>query len=156
MPHQGDISSWLPHFYDLIRPAYILNTTSFYCLYWPTLVSSGRMQSRYGMLVNWVSESKSLSHANAFRLHGLSSPRISPGRNTGAGSLSLFQGVFPTQRCSLSLLQVIFPTREWNPRLPYCGRILTSRATRESGEYWSLSLLQGIFPTQESNGFPAL
>lgn len=46
MPHQGDISRWLPHFYDLIGPTYTLTTTSFYCLYWPTLVSSGRMQSR--------------------------------------------------------------------------------------------------------------
>ena len=34
----------------------------------------------------------------------------SPGQNTGVGSLSLLQGIFPTQ--------------ESNPGLPHCGRIL--------------------------------
>ena len=29
--------------------------------------------------------------------HGLNSPWISPGQNTGVGSLSLLQGIFPTQ-----------------------------------------------------------
>ena len=38
------------------------------------------------------------------------SPWNSPGQNTGEGSFSLFQGIFPTQRS--------------NPGLPYCRRIL--------------------------------
>ena len=38
------------------------------------------------------------------------SPWDSPGQNTGVGSLSLLQGVFPTQGS--------------NPGSPYCGRIL--------------------------------
>ena len=42
--------------------------------------------------------------------HGLSSPWNSPGQNTGVGSLSLLQG--------------IFPTRGSNPGFPHCGRIL--------------------------------
>ena len=42
--------------------------------------------------------------------HGLYSPWISPGQNTGVGSLSLLQGIFPTQGS--------------NPGLPHCRRIL--------------------------------
>ena len=42
--------------------------------------------------------------------HGLYSSWNSPGQNTGAGSLSILQGIFPTQRSS--------------PGLPHCRRIL--------------------------------
>ena len=42
--------------------------------------------------------------------HGLYSPWNSPGQNTGVGSLSLLQGIFPTQGL--------------NPGLPLCRRIL--------------------------------
>ena len=44
------------------------------------------------------------------RPHGLYSPRNSPGQNTGVGSLSLPQGIFPTQGM--------------NPGLPHYRRIL--------------------------------
>ena len=42
--------------------------------------------------------------------HGLNSPWNSPGQNTGVGSLSFLQGIFPTQGS--------------NPGLPHCGQIL--------------------------------
>ena len=42
--------------------------------------------------------------------HGLTSPWNSPGQNPGVGSLSLLQGIFPTQGS--------------NPGLPPCRRIL--------------------------------
>ena len=42
--------------------------------------------------------------------HGLYSPWNSLDQNTGVGSLSLLQGIFPTQGL--------------NPSLPYCGQIL--------------------------------
>ena len=42
--------------------------------------------------------------------HGLHSPWNSPGQNTGVGSLSLLQGIFPTQGS--------------NPGLPHCRQIL--------------------------------
>ena len=42
--------------------------------------------------------------------HGLLSPWNSPGQNVGVGSLSLLQGIFPTQ--------------ESNPGLPHCRWIL--------------------------------
>ena len=44
------------------------------------------------------------------RPHGLHSPWNSPGQNTGVGSLSLLQGIFPTQGL--------------NPGLPHCRQIL--------------------------------
>ena len=48
--------------------------------------------------------------SNYLRSHGLYSPWNSPGQNTGVASLSLLQGIFPTQGS--------------NPGLPYYRRIL--------------------------------
>ena len=48
--------------------------------------------------------------SDSLQPHGLYSPRNSPGQNTGVGSHSLLQGLFPTQG--------------WNPGLSYCGQIL--------------------------------
>jgi len=57
------------------------------------------------------SESESCSVvSDSLRPHGLSNPWNSPGQNTGVGSLSLLQGIFPTQGL--------------NPGLPHCRRIL--------------------------------
>ena len=47
---------------------------------------------------------------NSSQPHGLYSPWDSPGQNTGVGSLSLLQQIFPTQGLK--------------PRSPHCGRIL--------------------------------
>ena len=52
------------------------------------------------------------------RPHGLYSPWNSPGQNTGVGSLSLIQGIFPTQG--------------WNPGLPHCRQILYQLNHKES------------------------
>ena len=49
------------------------------------------------------SESRSVV-SDSLRPHGLYSPWNSPGQNTGVGSLSLFQGIFPTQRLNPGLL----------------------------------------------------
>ena len=69
--------------------------------------------------------------------HGLYSPWNSPGQNTGVGSHSLLQGIFPTHGS--------------NPGLPYCRWVLYQLRHQGSPRVGSLSLLQGIFPTQESN-----
>ena len=53
---------------------------------------------------------KSLSHVESLRPHGLYSPWNSPCQNTGLGSLSLLQGIFPTQGS--------------NPGLQHCRRTL--------------------------------
>ena len=88
--------------------------------------------------------------------HGLYSPWNSPGQNTGVGSLSLLQGIFPTRIKtrspalqadslpaepqgkpkntgvgSLSLLQRIFPTQESNQGLLHCRQILYQLSYRE-------------------------
>ena len=58
-------------------------------------------------------KSENESHSvmsDSLRLHELHSPGNSPGQNTGVGSLSLLQGIFPTQ--------------ELNPGLPHCRLIL--------------------------------
>ena len=52
--------------------------------------------------VKW-SESCSVV-SNSLWPHGLYSPWISPGQNTGVGSLSFLQGIFPTQGSNLGLL----------------------------------------------------
>ena len=54
----------------------------------------------------WVSESRSVL-SDCLRIHGLN-PWNSPGQHTGVGSLSLPQGIFPTQGL--------------NPGLPHCRR----------------------------------
>ena len=55
------------------------------------------------------SESRSVK-SNSLQPHGPYSPWNSPGQNTGVGSLSLLQGIFPNQRL--------------NPSLPHCRLIL--------------------------------
>ena len=51
------------------------------------------------------SESQSRSVvSDALQPHGLYSPWNSPGQNTGVGSLSLLQGIFPTQGLNPGLL----------------------------------------------------
>ena len=62
-------------------------------------------------LMTLESESESCSvMSNSLQPHGLHSPWNSLGQNTGVGSHSLLQGIFPTHRS--------------NPGLPNCRRIL--------------------------------
>ena len=117
--------------------------------------------------------------SNSLQSHGLCCPWSSPGQNTGVGSLSLLQGVFPTQgsnsglpHCRQILYQlshkgsprilawIAYPfsressqPKDWTQVSHTAGGFFTSWATREAQEYWSggPSLLQWIFPTQESN-----
>ena len=56
--------------------------------------------------------------SNFLHPHGLYSPQNSPGQNTGVGSLSLLQGIFPTQ--------------ELNRGLCTAGRFFTNWAIREA------------------------
>ena len=59
----------------------------------------------------WVCECESCSVvSDSYQPFGLYSPWNSPGQNTGVGSHSLLQGIFPTQGS--------------NPGLPHCRRIL--------------------------------
>ena len=95
---------------------------------------------RRPMLI-WMCESESRSVvSNSLQPHGLYSPWTSPGQNTGVGSLSLLQEIFPTQGS--------------NPSLPHCKQILYQLSHKWSPRITgvgSLAFLQGIFLTQESN-----
>ena len=73
----------------------------------------------------------------------LYSPWNSPSQNTGVGSLSSLQGIFPTQGS--------------NPGLPHCRRILFQLSHKGMCSFIQqifrqhLPLLGEIFPSQESN-----
>ena len=97
--------------------------------------------------------------------HGLHSQWNSPGQTTGVGSLSLPQGIFPTQQLNWGLLHY----RQILNQLSYKGspeseiRSVVSDSLQPLGLYspWnspgqntvvgSLSFLQRIFPTQGLN-----
>ena len=64
------------------------------------------------------SESRSVV-SDSLRRRGLYSPWNSPGQNTGVGSLSLLQGIFPAQVSRIA------------------GGFFTSWASGEAQEYWS-------------------
>ena len=53
--------------------------------------------------ISYESERRSIV-SNSLRPHGLYSPWNSPGQNTGVGSSSLLQGIFPTQGSNPGLL----------------------------------------------------
>ena len=90
-------------------------------------------------VISTQSESRSVM-SDSLQTLGLYSPWNSLGQNTGVGSLSLLQGIFPTQGL--------------NPGLPHCRQILYQVNHQESPrntEVGSLSLPHQIFPTQDSN-----
>ena len=76
----------------------------------------------YLLYSEWVSESRSVV-SDSFRHHVLYSPWNFPGQNAGVGSLSLLQGIFPTQRL--------------NQVSRIAGGFFISWTTREAQEYWN-------------------
>ena len=91
----------------------------------------------------YSSKNKSESHSvtsNCLQLHELYSSWNSPGQNTGVGSLSLLQDIFPTQGL--------------NPGLLHCRQILyqlSQQGKPKNTGVDSLSLLQQIFLIQKLN-----
>ena len=77
--------------------------------------------------------------SDSLQPHGLYSPWNSPGQNTGVGSLSLLQGIFPTR----------IKTR--SPALQADSLPAEPQGKPKNTGVGSLSLLQWIFPTQELN-----
>ena len=75
---------------------------------------------------SYESENESCSvMSDSLQPHGLYNPWNSPGYNTGVGSLSL--------------LQVIFPTKGSNSGLPHCGQILYQLSQK-----WSPRILEWV------------
>ena len=76
---------------------------------------------------------KSLSCVQLFGPHGLYSPWTSPGQNTGVGSLSLLQGIFPT----------------WglNPGVSHGRRILYQLSHQRSSSYKQGQWFSLVIPT---------
>ena len=115
---QTGLSDWT-NSYDIRR-----YNISFYFLKWKLKMSMKLWKVGTDILENssdsrltcqcvwtkWKWKWKSLSRIRLFVPHGLYSPCDSPSQNTGVGSLSLLQGIFPTQGL--------------NSGLPHCGRIL--------------------------------
>ena len=109
------------------------------------------------------SEGESASHlvvSNSLWSRGLYSPWNSPGQNTGMGSLSLFQGIFPTQglkpglpHCRWILYQL---SHKWSPRIlesvayPFSSRSSWPRNQTE------VSCIAGRFLPTELSGKPLL
>ena len=99
------VNSWRPR-----TPVNWITIRGFTALYYWSRERNEIVQLK-GHVVNWKCESESHSVLfNSFQPHGLYSPWNSLGQNTGVGSLSLLQGIFPTQGS--------------NPGLPHCRWIL--------------------------------
>ena len=82
-------------------------------------------------------EWKLLSHVQSLRPHGLGSPWNSPSQNSGAGSLSLLWGIFPTQGT--------------NPGIPHCSQILYQLSHKGSPTASRKDLLTGALNLQFSS-----
>ena len=82
-----------------------------------SLALTSKLRSCFGIMLEGEYESCSVV-LNSLRPHGLYSPWNSLGQNTGVGSLSLLQGIFPTQGS--------------NPGLPHCRQILYQLSHRGS------------------------
>ena len=92
--------------------------------YWTCILGNKGMNWTTRELPQWFvkwSESRSVVFDPLWS-HGLYSPWNSPGQNTGVGSLSLLQGIFPTQGS--------------NPGLPH-GRQILYQLSHSLGEKYS-------------------
>ena len=85
------------------------------------------------------------------RLHGLYSPWNSPGQNTGVGSLSLLQGIFPTQRSNPGLLhcrQILLPADpQGKPKNTGVGGLFFSNRSFQFKNRTGVSCIAGRFFT---------
>ena len=111
----------------------------FLLTYYKVFLLFPHLEILYVTNVSWKSASRSVV-SNSLLSHGLYSPWNSPGQNTGVGSLSLLQGIFPTQ--------------ESNPGLPHCGWIFHQPSHQGSSripEWVVYPFCRWILPTQKSD-----
>ena len=128
------ITGWVQwRTYSTLRGCHIL------IYYWVTWANYLAFQSlgfpTYKSQNNTESEGCSVV-CDCLQPHGQYSPRNSPGQNTGMGSLSLLQGIFPTQGS--------------NPGLPHCRQILYQLSHKGSPR-----ILEGVaYPFSRRSSWP--
>ena len=88
----------------------------------------------------WTIQSMDFSRPEYWCGYPFPSPWTSPGQNIGVGTLSLLQGIVPTQGLNPSL-----------PTLQVDSLPAEPPGKPKNTGVGSLAFLQGIFPTQESN-----
>ena len=100
---------------------------------------------------NFKSESESHSvMSDSLQPHGLYSPWNFPGQNTGVGSLSLLQGIFPTQGSNPGLLHcrwILYQlSHKGSPRIPeWLGHPFSSRSSRPRNRTGVSCIAGGFF-----------
>ena len=109
---------WWVNEYCYIFILYVLDSSSFLDFPNHTALVQTLIDCVQNIEIAFYPQSESCSVVpDSLRPHGLYSPWNSPGQNTGAGSLSLLQGIFPTQVL--------------NPDLPHCRQILYQLSHKE-------------------------
>ena len=92
--------------------------------------------------------------SNSLQSHGLYSPWNSPGQNTGVGSRSLLQGIFPTQGSNLGLLhcrRILYSmSHQGSPRILVWLACPFSRLSSPSGNRTGVSCITGRFFTRRA------
>ena len=123
-PHSASVSSPLTQFLSLRKKSLVFD-----------LSPQETLQENESSEGGGGSESHSVM-SDSLRPHGLYSPWNSPGQNIGVGSLSLLQGIFPTQGS--------------HPGLPHCRWILYQLSYQGSPnvQKWGLNEIMGAKPTE--------
>ena len=117
---EGDDRGWVGWMESLTWGTWIWESSrSWWWTGKPGVLQSVRSQRDKVEWLNWTDDSENHSVvSSSLWHHGLYSPWNSLGKNTGVGSLSLLQGIFPTQGL--------------NPVFSHCRRILYQLNHQES------------------------
>ena len=99
---------------------------------YPSMPHRRQLSRHMELSANLESES-CLIVSDSLRPHGLYSSQNSPGQNTGVGSLSFLQGIFPIQGS--------------NPGLPHCRRILYQLSHQGSPKFNYIPLIKDTHKT---------
>ena len=103
------------------------------------------------------SESRS-AVSDSFRPNGLHSPWNSPGQNTGVGSRSLLQGIFPTQGSNPGLLhcrRILYRlSHQGSPTLEWVDYPSSSGSSRSRNRTGVSCIAGGFFTSWATRGAP--
>ena len=131
---------------------YLSNSREKACFFSKSSNKSHRIESVILNSVAWphVSESRSVE-SDSLRPHGLYSPWNSPGQNTEVDSLSLLQGIFPTQGSNPGLLHcrwILYQlSHKGSPRILEWVAYPFSRGSSQHKNWTGVSCIAGGFFT---------